>query len=58
MQLDNPVFVPNDTLPETGSEGQLAFLQDVGMHQFVGGVKVIPQYISATPGQKYVVKAE
>lgn len=38
MQLDNPVFVPNATLPETGSEGQLVFLQDVGLHQFVGGV--------------------
>lgn len=37
MQLDNPVFVPTATLPEIGSEGQLAFLQDVGMHQYLGG---------------------
>jgi len=40
MQLDNPVFVPNDTLPVTGVEGQLAFLNAVGMHQYLGGVWV------------------
>lgn len=37
MQLDNPVFVPNSTLPETAFDGQMCFLTGVGLHQYIAG---------------------
>lgn len=41
MLLDNPKLVPQTVLPPAGTEGQITFVDGIGLHQYIGGVWTI-----------------